>query len=289
MTCKIDQRRNFLRGAAAGTLGALAAPALAQSGNSHASPNKSPGGASKPMHRVLGRPGHVEDRQIIAMLIHPKLVMQDLIGPMTVFNLMGSEIHMVWKDYDPILTELGIPLFPTTTFAECPKKVDILFVPGGLGGSVDYMDDPEVLEFLADIGANAKYVTSVCTGSLLLGAAGLLKGYKATSHWYVREQLDLFGAMPVDERYVIDRNRVTGGGVTAGIDFGLALAAEIRSPLDAQRYQLVIEYAPAPPFNAGLPETAPKEAYDRIMRGRAPIIEASRKKAEQISSSWPSS
>lgn len=232
------------------------------------------------MHGVLGAPAAGEGRPKIAMLIHPALVMQDLIGPQTVFNLMHSEIHLVWKRYEPVPTELGITLNPTTTFAECPKDLDILFVPGGLGGSVKFMDDEEVITFLAEYGERAKYVTGVCTGTLLLGAAGLLKGYKATGHWYIRDQLELFGATPVNDRVVVDRNRITGGGVTAGIDFGLMLASIIRSKSDAERYQLVIEYAPAPPFNAGLPETAPKEAYDRIMGARGPVIEQSRKKAE---------
>ncbi|MCP5383009.1 MAG: DJ-1/PfpI family protein [Sphingomonadaceae bacterium] len=239
-------------------------------------------------HGVLGYPGRGEGKPVIAMLIHPKLVMQDLVGPMTVFNLMHSEMHLVWKKYEPVVSEIGVPLFPSTSFAECPKDVDILFVPGGLDGTIACLDDPEVLAFLADMGSRAKYVTSVCTGALLLGAAGLLKGYKATTLWNVHDQLAIYGATPVHERVVIDGNRMTGGGVTAGIDFGLTLAARIRSPEDAMRYQLIIEYAPDPPFNAGLPETAPKEAVERMLKGRAPVVDLAREKGEAIAAGWSS-
>jgi cyclohexyl-isocyanide hydratase len=272
------ERRRFLRGAALAAGGLAVGPALAQ--NDHSQHQQ------RPMHGVLGAAGSGTDRPKIAMLVHPKLVLQDLVGPMTVFNLMHSEIHLVWKTREMVPTEVGIPLHPTTTFADCPKELDILCVPGGLEGSIACMDDSEVIDFLADRGSRAKYVTSVCTGSLLLGAAGLLKGYKATSHWYVRDQLALFGATPVNERIVHDRNRITGGGVTAGIDFGLLLASMIRSQADAERFQLVIEYAPQPPFNAGTPETAPKAVYERVATGRAPAIEQSRLKAEAIAARW---
>ena len=144
------------------------------------------------------------------------------------------------------------------------------------------------MSFLASRGATAKYVTSVCTGSLLPGAAGLLDGYNATGLWCVRDQLSIFGATPINERVVVDRNRITGGGVTAGIDFGLLLASMIRTRSDAERYQLIIEYAPAPPFNAGLPETAPREQYDRFLAGRSAVIGQARAKAQQIAATWKS-
>jgi cyclohexyl-isocyanide hydratase len=144
------------------------------------------------------------------------------------------------------------------------------------------MDDQEVLEFLADRGKTARYVTSDCTGALVLGAAGLLRGYKATGHWYIRDLLSLLGATPVNARVVHDRNRITGGGVTAGIDFGLTLASLLRSREDAEWVQLIIEYAPAPPFSAGLPETSPKAVYERVIRARASVISEARAKAARI-------
>lgn len=290
-----NQRRDFLRGAAVGTLGAMAAPVLAQRvsgsqgsghGMGHGAAAAVDGRSPVAGHGVLGYPGRGEGKPKIAMLIHPKLVMQDLVGPMTVFNLMHSEMHLVWKKYEPIVSEIGVPLFPSTSFAECPRDVDVLFVPGGLDGTAAMLDDPEVLAFLADMGSRARYVTSVCTGALLLGAAGLLRGYKATTLWNVHDQLAIYGAQPVRERVVIDRNRMTGGGVTAGIDFGLELAAKIRSPEDAKRYQLIIEYAPAPPFNAGLPETAPKDAVERLTRGRKPVVDLARARGEAVVAKW---
>jgi cyclohexyl-isocyanide hydratase len=235
-----------------------------------------------PMHGVLGAAGAGPGRPKIAMLVHPKMVMQDVIGPITVFNLMHSEIHLVWRRHEPVMTEVGLPVMPSTLFADCPTSLDVLFVPGGLEGSTMLMDDQEVLEFLADRGKTARYVSSVCTGALVLGAAGLLRGYKATGHWYIRDLLSLLGATPVNQRVVHDRNRITGGGVTAGIDFGLTLASLLRSREDAELIQLVIEYAPAPPFNAGLPEVAPKAVSERLMRARSSAISAAREKARTI-------
>ena len=235
-----------------------------------------------PMHGVLGAAGAGPGRPKIAMLVHPGMVMQDFIGPLTVFNLVHAEIHLVWKKHEPVMTEVGLPITPSTPFADCPSSLDVLFVPGGLDGSIAMMEDQEVLEFLANRGKTARYVTSDCTGALVLGAAGLLCGYKATGHWYIRDLLSLLGATPVNARVVQDRNRITGGGVTAGIDFGLTLASLLRSRADAEWIQLVIEYAPAPPFNAGQPETAPKPVYERLMRARSPAIAAAREKAARI-------
>jgi cyclohexyl-isocyanide hydratase len=267
-------RRRFLQGVAMAAAGAMSAPALAQQVEGGTTPVV----ADDPHkgHKMPAPP----DTPVMALLVYPKMVMQDLIGPLTVFNLMrGSQIHLVWKDKNPVTTELGVTVAPTTTLADCPKDVDVLFVPGGLEGTIALMDDPEVLAFLADRGARAKYVTADCTGSLLLGAAGLLRGYKATSHWMVRDELRSMGAIPVRERVVIDRNRITGGGVTAGIDFGLTLCALMRGEAAAQNIQLIIEYAPAPPFNAGTPETAPPEIVNRLLTMRGGTIERARVKA----------
>lgn len=200
----------------------------------------------------------------IGLLVYPGMFLQDLVGPLTVFeSLMNRDIHLLWKNLDVVAgdkpeTPVLIPVKPTTTFLDCPDKLDVLFVPGGVPGTFSMMEDKEVLAFLADKGKTARFVTSVCTGSLILGAAGLLEGYKATSHWATQDVLKELGAIPTKGRVVVDRNRITGGGVTAGIDFGLKIAAMVRSPDYAKAIQLYLEYDPAPPFNAGSPEKAPR-------------------------------
>lgn len=213
----------------------------------------------------------------IAMLVHPSFILLDLFGPQAVFALLGNvNVHLVWKTRDTVMAATGIPIQPTASFKECPKDLDVLFVPGGLEGGTALMNDPEVIDFLADRGQRAKYVTSVCTGSLLLGAAGLLRGYRATSHWTVRELLSLFGAEPVAQRVVEDRNRITAGGVTAGIDFGLQVAARLRSEEYAKMLQLMLEYDPQPPFQAGSPDGAGAEIAGHVRARRAPAVEAAR-------------
>ena len=190
----------------------------------------------------------------LGMLVYPGMTLLDFAGPQAALGLHGVT-HLAWKTRDPILTDGGITLLPTTTFADCPRELDVLFVPGGFGSN-ELMEDVEVLRFLADRGARARYVTSVCSGSLVLGAAGLLDGYKAATHWAAYEALAALGVEGVHARVVVDRNRVTGGGVTAGIDFGLTLLAELRGEIAAKVTQLAMEYAPAPPFDAGSPTSA---------------------------------
>ena len=222
----------------------------------------------------------------IAMLVYPDMFLQDLIGPLTVFEaLMNREIYLVWKRREPIgysnrAYKTLIPVTPTATFAECPADLDVLFVPGGVPGTITMMQDCEVLQFLADKARTAKFVTSVCTGSLILGAAGLLKGYKATSHWATRDVLSEFGAIPTNQRIVVDRNRITGGGVTAGIDFGLTLAAKLRGETYAKAVQLYLEYAPQPPFNSGTPETAGNAEKQFINEMLQPFAKAAREIAK---------
>jgi cyclohexyl-isocyanide hydratase len=215
----------------------------------------------------------------VAMLVYPDMILLDLAGPQTVFSLLMAKVHLVAKEARAVTTDVGLPVPPTTTFAECPEQLDVLFVPGGLKGTVAAMDDRDTLDFLASRGRSARYVTSVCTGSLVLGAAGLLRGYRAASHWYVRDLLSLLGATPAAERVVVDRNRVTGGGVTAGIDFALTLAATLRSEEYARRLQLVLEYDPQPPYRAGTPETAGAATADDVRRRRAPAIAAAQQAA----------
>jgi cyclohexyl-isocyanide hydratase len=155
-----------------------------------------------------------------------------------------------------------LTLTPTMTFADCPQ-LDVICVPGGFGTD-DMVNDEEMLAFLRRQAAGAKYITSVCTGSLVLGAAGLLKGYRAATHWSAMELLGEFGAAPTHTRVCVDRNRITGGGVTAGIDFALTLVSLLVDRRTAEAIQLGMEYNPAPPFNAGSPDTAPSETVTMI-------------------------
>jgi len=207
----------------------------------------------------------------IGMLLYPGLTLLDLIGPQTVFSWF-ADIHLVWKTRDLVISDTGIGIQPTSTFEDCPQVLDILFVPGGMGQQA-MMQDREVLAFLADQAPRSKYVTSVCSGSLLLGAAGLLKGYKATSHWAAREALRMFGAEPIDARVVVDRNRISGGGVTAGIDFGLVVLAKLRGDDAAKLTQLAMEYDPEPPFDAGSPKSAGPAIVQQAMSFMAAAME----------------
>ncbi|HYE28924.1 MAG TPA: DJ-1/PfpI family protein, partial [Allosphingosinicella sp.] len=163
----------------------------------------------------------------IAFLLYPNVTQLDFTGPAQVLSRLGNaQLDYVSRSRDPVPTDAGFSVLPTATFGEL-EQADILCVPGGIS-CVEVMEDEEALAWVRSVGESAKWVTSVCTGSLILGAAGLLRGYRAACHWAWREHLPLFGAEPVTERVVFDRNRVTGGGVTAGIDFALALIAAIR-------------------------------------------------------------
>lgn len=191
----------------------------------------------------------------IGLLLFPKLTQLDLTGPYEVLvRAPNSKVHLIWKTRDPVASDRGMAILPTTSFEECPP-LDMICVPGG-PGQIDLMEDAETLAFLRKVAPGCRWVTSVCTGSLVLGAAGLLKGYRATSHWASVDQLALLGAEPVEERVVIDRNRITGGGVTSGIDFALTVVAEAFGQDVAQAIQLQIEYDPAPPFPGGSPRSA---------------------------------
>jgi cyclohexyl-isocyanide hydratase len=191
----------------------------------------------------------------IAFLLFPGLTQLDLTGPAQILSRMpGAKADLVWETLDPVMSDAGFALVPTTTFADLPNP-DILCVPGGIGVQT-VMENPAAMAWIRAAGESAQWVTSVCTGSLILGAAGLLKGYKATTHWAWHDGLSRFGAVPVKARTVIDRNRVTGGGVTAGIDFALTLAAQIHGETVAKMLQLSFEYDPAPPFDSGSPEKA---------------------------------
>lgn len=212
----------------------------------------------------------------IGMIVYSDMVMLDLIGPQTVFSMMEANVHLIGKSRAAVSTELGIQISPTATYETAPPYLDVLFIPGGLKGTIAMLQDDVALGYLAEAGAHARIVASDCTGSLILAAAGLLKGYRATSHWYVRDLLPLMGAKLDPTRVVADRNRFTGGGVTAGIDLGLTIAAHLRGEEAARRIQLTLEYDPQPPFDSGSPQAA-GEALSTDVRGRrAPLIEAAR-------------
>ena len=203
------------------------------------------------------------------LLVFPDLTQLDLTGPYEVLSRApDTRVVLVGTRPGPIRSEFGLILGTDCTLDEAPP-LDLLLVPGGVGVNALLSDDP-VLDFLARRGASAAWVTSVCTGALVLGAAGLLRGYRATTHWLSLDLLAELGATPVDARVVRDRNRITGGGVTAGLDFALALVAELHGREAAERIQLMIEYDPAPPLQAGSPRTASGAlvASTRIERAR---------------------
>jgi len=226
----------------------------------------------------------------IGLVIFPKVTQLDLTGPLQVFSSVpGAKLHLIWKRIEPVTSDSVLTLTPTTTFADCPQ-LDVICVPGGVGTD-DMINDADMLDFLRRQAAGAKYITSVCTGSLVLGAAGLLRGYRAATHWTAMDFLEAFGATPTRTRVCIDRNRVTGGGVTAGIDFALTLVSILVDRKTAEAIQLRLEYNPAPPFNAGSPDTAPPEILalmkERIAPAQARRAEAIHRAAARLGSGVP--
>ncbi len=217
------------------------------------------------------------------LLVFPGVQQLDLTGPYEVFaSLSDAQVHLVGRTLEKVTASTGLALMPTTSFTACPQ-LDVLCVPGGAGIN-QLLRDTETLDFLRRQAAAARYVTSVCTGALVLGAAGLLRGKRATTHWAAHDLLAAYGAIPTRGRVVRDGALLTGGGVTAGIDFALTLAAEIAGREAAEAVQLQLEYAPAPPFNAGTPETAPPEVValvrQRLARSRKEREELARMAAE---------
>jgi cyclohexyl-isocyanide hydratase len=206
-----------------------------------------------------------KDKQMtyrIGLLIFPNITQLDATGPYEVFiKFPDAEVRLIWKSLDPVKAGGGMLLTPDTTFDDCPQ-LDLICVPGGAGMN-PLLNDDETLDFIRSQAVSAKYVTSVCTGSLVLGAAGLLKGKRATSHWMSVEMLEAFGAEPVAERVVRDGNIITGGGITAGIDFALVIAAEVLGDDAARAIQLGLEYNPQPPFDSGSPDRADAALVER--------------------------
>ncbi|MCX7072318.1 MAG: DJ-1/PfpI family protein [Gammaproteobacteria bacterium] len=200
----------------------------------------------------------------IVALLYPQMTLLDLVGPMQVWSFLpGADVQFVWRDKGPVATDCGLPVVATHDFSDAATDPDVLFVGGGAYATLALLGQPDVLAFVAARGERAKWVTSVCTGSLILGAAGLLRGYRAACHWGAREQLTHFGAIPSDERVCIDRNRMSGGGITSGIDFGLTVAGQWAGTDTGKMLELIMEYAPEPPFGTGRPELADAATRER--------------------------
>jgi cyclohexyl-isocyanide hydratase len=202
----------------------------------------------------------------------------DLTGPFEVFSRFpDTTVYLVAKTNDPVKSDRGLTILPNATFVSCPENLTVLFVPGGPGVS-GVLKDNATLDFLRSRG-NAEYITSVCTGSIILAACGLLTGFKATTHWLSLPFLKRFNVVAEGARVVIDRNRITGGGVTSGIDFSLTLASILFGVSVAQEIQLLIEYNPRPPFNSGHPDIADESLVQRVIAQRA---DAQQRRLEEI-------
>jgi cyclohexyl-isocyanide hydratase len=210
----------------------------------------------------------------IGFLVYPGVIQLDVMAAYQVLAFPpNTQVHLIWKDLAAIVSNEGLLITPTVTLESCPP-LDVICVPGGGLGQVEIMQDAEILNFLQQQGTMAKYVTSVCTGSLILAAAELLQGYQATCHWAFREQLAMLGVEVIPQRVVIDRNRVTGAGVTSGIDLGLTLVGLLCGEDVAKMTQLMMEYQPEPPFDAGTPETAGRQVVHQLMTFGKPLVDA---------------
>ena len=210
----------------------------------------------------------------IGFLVYPGVIQLDVMGAYQVLAFPpNTQLHLIWKTPTPITSNEGLVITPTITLTTCPP-LDVICVPGGGIGQIEVMKDPEILDFLQRQSKSAQYMTSVCTGSMILAAAGLLQGYKATCHWAFRDQLAMLGAEVLPQRVVIDRDRITGAGVTSGIDFGFTLLGLLCGEEVAKTTQLMMEYTPDPPFNAGTPDTAGQKIVDLLMQFGKPLVDA---------------
>jgi putative intracellular protease/amidase len=267
------QRRDFLwQLAAAGLAGSAAMTTRAAE---PAKPNDTV------THDMSAFPPHWLGKEQIAMLIYPEFTALDLVGPHHMFtSLWGAKVHLVAASRKPVRSDAGLVFVPDMTLAEAPANLDILFVPGGGEGTLKAMRDRKLIAWIANRARRAKLVASVCTGSMILGQAGLLRGKRATTHWATHALLKDFGAVPVDERVVWDGKLVTGAGVSAGLDLGLAVVAMLRDEPYAQGVQLLAEYAPQPPLNAGTPKTAPPEVHQMMGSMFDPLLAGMRASAK---------
>jgi len=211
------------------------------------------------VHRDAPVTGHIR----FGALVFPAMDQIDLTGPFEVLSrIPNSTFALLWKTLDPVRDIKGLTLTPNATLAKS-GPLDVLVVPGGFGQE-DLMQDTEVLAFLREQAATAKYVFSICTGALLCGAAGLLRNVRTTTHWRSMHLLEYFGAMAEPARVVVDGKHVSAAGVTAGIDGALRLAAILRGDRTAQAIQLALEYAPEPPFQSGTPAKASTEVREMV-------------------------
>jgi transcriptional regulator GlxA family with amidase domain len=245
------QRREFIARSALALISSGAGIGAASS--AFASPN------DEPETKMSNKP-------TLAFVVYPGMTPMDIVGPATVLTGSDFKVEFVWRDMQPVEGEMPHVLFrPTTTFSKL-KQVDILCVTG-TGNPYALLEEYDMLDWMHEVGGKAQWVTSVCTGSVLLGAAGLMNGYKATTHWAMMDDLKAFGAVPVDDRVVVDRNRISGGGVTAGIDFGLTMNARLLGEESAKARQLLMQYDPHPPFRSGTPSDAGEDLAGKV-RGR---------------------
>jgi len=259
---QLMHRKDFIKSA----LAAFSVPPLfGGTAHAQATPTQTSEEKSTPTHDMSQFPENWTRPDQIIMILYPGFTALDLIGPQYFFgSLMGATVHLAAKTLDPVRSDTGVSLLPTIKFQDCPKTCDVIFVPGACQGMLDAIEDNETMDFIRSRGETARFVTSVCTGSIILGAAGLLDGYKATSHWVTRPLLHHFGAKEINERVVIDRNRITAAGVSAGLDLGLHLTLKLRDEFYAHTMQLLAEYAPAPPFQYGTPDRFKPEELKMI-------------------------
>lgn len=262
-------RRGFVR---ALTLlgGATALAPLANSLGAAANQSGAPSPQESNPHQQI-RMGQEE----IVILIYPGFTAIDALGPEYILSgMMGAKVRLVAKNLSPVKCETGFEIIPQLTFKDCPPKPTLLIVPGGTEGTLKALEDKATMAFISTIGGAAEMAGSVCTGSILLGAAGLLSGYKATSHWQTVDLLPLVGAKPSTERVVFDRNRVTGAGVTAGLDFALQLVRHYRGDFYGKGMQLLAQYDPQPPFpGGGNPKTADPAMVTLLNEMHKPFVE----------------
>lgn len=265
----LDRRSVLLLGMAA-SFAALTAAAAA---STLSSPAASPAPDSMAMSKLDASSG-AHGNEVIALLAYPGFTLLDLVGPHYMLgNMLGATVHIVAKTTDPVHPDMGPAIVPTTSMNDCPADLTLVMIPGGTNGTIAAMQDDATLAFLRARARRARWMTSVCTGALVLGAAGLLRGYRATSHWVVRDLMSDFGAIPTDERVVFDRDRITGSGVTAGLD---SVVSALRGVPYAQAVQLLAEYDPTPPLHAGTPRTAPAQTTQMLREMLAPFVDQAR-------------
>lgn len=234
------------------------------------------------METVFGAGMHGDEK--IAMLIYPGFTALDLVGPHYFFACMfGAKVYLVTTEptLEPVKSDLGLAIAPTATMATCPNDIDLIFVPGGTKGTMDVMRNKSAIEFIQDRASRAKHITSVCTGSMILGKAGLLRGKRATSHWAAHAVLPEFGATPVEARVVTDGNVTTGAGVSAGLDFGIAIVAALRGRPYAEALMLQAEYYPEPPFPGGTMATTPPSVAGMMNNMFSPLAGQFKEAARQ--------